>query len=314
MSTRLSTYDPNWEKKWTEQYERLPELWRMAVSEINERGALSPQTKAEYVSAIRAMRRARQRKFETVADVASRMFNILAGRAALAGEKLPPPPAPESFGSLREIREFFTEHATNIKQARARKRADAMVARSLPVMPRGEGAYFSGADGTDRITQAFLLPDVDNGFPMIVITETVGDERYIAISGRSSPTRFRAHLPKIATLLAQRLFAGEDPQTMHFFLHHPVGYGPRGHEQYWAYNLKPDLLGNFIMTGRYQMHMVPYAVARPSFADGLPLAETSILTLDKYFEYAPGVEMQISKQERITASMTAKKPFWLTPN
>ena len=314
MSTRLSTYDPHWEKKWNAQYDRLPELWRMAVSEVHEQGALSPQTKAEYVSAIRSMRRARQRKFETVADVASRMFNILAGRAALVGEKLPPPPAPESFGSLREIREFFTEQATNIKQARVRRRAEAMVARTLPVMPKGEGAYFSGAENTDLITQAFFLPDVDNGFAMIVTTETVGDNRYIAIGGRSSPSRFRAHLPQIATLLAQRLFKGEEPQNMYFFVYHPVGYGPRGHEQYWAYDLKPDLLGNFIMAGRHQMHMLPYAVARPSFADGLPLEETSILPLDKYFEYAPGVEMEVSTQERATARMKAGKPFWLMPN
>ncbi len=302
-NTQLASYNPHWERQYLEQYKKLPELWKQAVAEVRELGAMRRETKQAYVKTVADMRKARSCKFKTAADVASRVFNVLASRAVLNGAERIEPPAPESFKTLADVRRFFVDEMARIKDARKRK--NAPVSFGLPVLPKGEGAAFNGTGDHEKLTQAFFLPDVDGGFPFIVVTELVDDVRYVCVAGRSSSTRFRTHLPQIATLLAVRLFAGEDAGAMRFFVHHPIGFGPKGHEQYWAYDLRVDAQGRFHMAGRTRLDTVPYDVAYKNFADGKCEKETSIFTLDKYYVYMPGVEMLVRSME---AKRAAEKP------
>ncbi len=299
-AVNLSTYDPSWQTKWEDRYETGLELWRRALEEVREYGSMREETREAWRATITERRRIRKRSYATTGDVAKRIFNILSGRAFLAGYKMDAMPDPEGFSSLREIREYFTDKMKDIRQARAmRKRPEV---HPMPVLPRGEGPLFNGNEGPEAelITQAFYLPDLDNGLAVVVMAQRFEDETYICVSGKSTPTRLRTLMPQLARLLHERLFSQEDPNTLHFFVHHPLGHGENFTEQFWQYDLRPDARGAFHMAARRQLQMLPYAVANKAFMDGKPERETALIELDKYWPYRAGVEMAVARQERIT--------------
>ncbi len=331
-AVELRTYDPLSQAKWESLDEAGKALWRQALEEMHEYGRARAETKSAWRATLRDRRKVRSRSYATTADVATRIMHVLECRAALNRCKLPAFPDPESFSSLREIRTFFTEQMQAIKDARI-ARSRRPVARPLPVLPRGEGPFFadpekkkvlpaeafglavhdnsiilkspitqkSGQDAGQLLTQAFFIPDIDNGFAVIVITQKIGAERFVCFSGKSAPARFRKFLPELATAVAERLFPEEDRNSMQFFVHHPVEYGERNDEQYWKYDLRPDARGDFRMAARQQMQVVPYAITNRQFVDQKSEAETSILTLDKFWPWQSQVAGQIMKQEQFSA-------------
>lgn len=309
-SVKLATYDPKWQSKWESHYENALLLWQRAVDEMRAEGAIRQETKDAWIASIHGRQKVRKRQFETTADVARRIFNIVAGRAALMGENFDPKkaPEPESFESLRSIREFFKAEMDRIKSAvRAKKPS---IAYSLPVLQEHDGTYFT-ARGTKLSTQAVHIPDLDGGFAMIVISEKVGDQRYVCLSGRAAPSRFRAKLPEIATVLSQRMFGEDDPQNIHFFVHHPIGFGPNGHEQFWRYDVRADLSGIFHMAGRNMHFTLPHAVAYKRFDDGKPESETMARVLAPGLDSADpeaSIDGFIEAQEK--AALKPRKPVF----
>jgi hypothetical protein len=304
-AAKISNYDPLHQAKYEREYETAIELWRRAIQEKQEFGSIRAETRSAWIETIKNRRNIRRHAYATTSDVARKMFNILAARAAMAGHKMPEMPNPDDFSSLREIREFFTDQMEGIKAAReTRKRP---VVNPMPVLPRGEGRIFNGvaAPEDELVTQAFYIPDLDNGFAVIVMSQRVGDDIYICLSGKSDPNRFRTLMPQLATLIHQRLFGESDPNNMHFFVHHPQGHGYRYQEQFWKYDVRPDARGAFRMAAREQVQMLPYGVAHKVFMDGLPERETRMIDLDKYWPYRAGVEMVVAKQEKISARLKA---------
>ncbi len=301
--SQLLTYDPNSHEKFEANLQRLPVLWKQAVNEKREHGRILPETKTAYLGAIENMRRARKQQYKTTADVARRIFNILSAREYLSAVKSEERPDPETFGSLKELREFFTREMERIKASRRARRP--MTAFSLPVAPRDElGLPFGDGDNPQVITQGVYIPDIDGGFAMLVTVDRSHKGRLaVCVSGKSSPQRFRTHMPQIATLLKKRMFAGDDAQDMTFYVHHPVGIGPNAAEQFWIYDMRADSLNRFHYMGRNMVPLLPHGIAHPRFADGLEANETGAVTLDTLTEYAPGVEMMVRKQERVTARL-----------
>lgn len=292
----LSTYDPDWETKWTQQYERALDLWRQAVREMHEEGKVRAETKQEWRATLAFRHKARQRRDRTPADIARRVFNIVAGRAALLGERFDPDkaPNPESFGTIREVRLFLMEEMQRLKEAKSAK--VLFTAYSLPVAPQwDQGLPFHDGDSPSLYTQAVHIPDIDGGFDMMLRYEHKDEDLSISISSPMDPKRLRTHLPRVATLLMERMFAADDPMRVTFYVHHPVGQGPAGSEQFWKYDLRPDSLNRFHFAGRTMMPLVPHGIAyaRAAIPDRL-------LNLDSRVQYAPGVEMLVRKHERDT--------------
>ncbi|NBX65916.1 MAG: hypothetical protein EBQ96_02865 [Proteobacteria bacterium] len=310
----LSTYDPDWEAKYIEQHERLPAIWRRAVSEVRQQGKLSRETRAEYIGVLDMMRRTRQKQFRTPADVAKRVFNIVSARAALAGEKIPSFPKPDDFRSLREVREFLYEKTMQIKQAQAARKAKFST-QALPVAPKGEGVAFNGTNDFDIFSMAFLVPDVGveqrsvlvngklvqetsgNGEVFILTSERADNARYICISTRRHPEKFEALLPQVASAVYERLFKAEDAADMQFFVHYPSGYARDGAEQYWSFDMRPDARGQFTIHGRKPLPMVPYGIANRRMNDGQRENDTAVTELPRGYDpyivsWAAGFEAQ----------------------
>ncbi len=300
----LSTYDPESESKYIAHHERLPAIWKRAVAEWRQEGRVDPRTKAEYVAVIDDMRRTRMKQYRTPADVAKRVFNIVAARAHMAGEKTPDFPKAEEFKTLRSVREYLYAETVRIKKAQEARRAK-WSPQALPILRKGEGVYFNGTNTFDAFSQAFLLPDIAGGVAFILTSERSDDARYICISSRRHPEKFDALLPQVASAIYERLFKSEDASEMQFFVHFPNGYGRDGGEQFWAVDLRPDARGQFNVMGRTPLPVVPYGIANKVFNDGKRENETAVLEIPKGYDpyIASWAAGMVATQEGITQKL-----------